>query len=246
VNAYATIARRGFSTPPLLVLRVRDRRGQVLEENEPPSPPETYTAATAANPISRAAAEGRGEGDRAPAALPVLPFAPAGGEPAVLGVPSSGLEPEVAYVLSSMMRDVVEYGTGAAARSLGRPLAGKTGTAQDHRDAWFVGFAPDLVAGVWVGFDSHEPLGTHETGAGAALPAWMSFMRAALARHPVTEFQAPPNVEFARVDARTGLLAADPSAPDAPLVAFVAGTTPRSAADQATGPAPQSFFMDDH
>ncbi len=244
VNAYATIARRGFSTPPLLVLRVRDRRGQVLEANEPPSPPETYTAATA-NPIPRAAGEGRGD-DRASAAFsPSLPF-PAGGEPAALGTPTSGLEPAVAFVLSSMMRDVVEYGTGAAARSLGRPLAGKTGTAQEHRDAWFVGFAPDLVAGVWVGFDSHEPLGTHETGAGAALPAWMSFMRAALARHPATEFQAPPNVEFARVDARTGLLAADPSAPDVPLVAFVAGTTPRSASDQATGPAPQSFFMDDH
>ena len=245
VNAYATIARRGFSTPPLLVLRVRDRRGQVLEENKPPSLPDTYAAATA-NPLSRAAGEGRGEGDRASAAIPALPFAAAGGEPAVLGIPSSGLGPEVAYVLSSMMRDVVEYGTGAAARSLGRPLAGKTGTAQEHRDAWFVGFAPDLVAGVWVGFDSHEPLGSHETGAGAALPAWIGFMRAALARHPAAEFQAPPNVEFARVDAKTGLLAADPSAPDAPLVAFVAGTTPRSASDQATGPAPQSFFMDDH
>ncbi len=237
VNAYATIARHGFFASPLLVLRVRDRRGQVLEEDP------TFTAATA-NPISRAAGEGRGE-DRAPAAF-APSMSPAGGEPGVLGTPISGIEPEVAFVLSSMMRDVVEYGTGAAARSLGRPLVGKTGTAQEHRDAWFVGFAPDLVAGVWVGFDSHEPLGSHETGAGAALPAWIGFMGAALARHPATEFQAPPNVEFARVDARTGLLAADPNAADAPLVPFLAGTTPRSTADQTTGPAPQSFFMDDH
>ncbi len=254
VNAFATIAARGFSTPPVLVLRVRDRKGQVLEEHEPLGPPAAYTPAVYAqpaagpSPLSREAGEGRGDGDRRSASSAPLPSPPAGGEgtaPRAMP-PASGLEPEVAFVLTSMMRDVVEYGTGAAAKSLGRPLAGKTGTAQEHRDAWFVGFAPDLVAGVWVGFDSHEPLGPHETGAGAALPAWMAFMHAGLARRPAADFQAPPNVEFARIDAKTGLLA-DPGAPDAPFVAFVTGTAPaRRAADQPLGSAPQNFFMDDH
>jgi penicillin-binding protein 1A len=158
--------------------------------------------------------------------------------------PASGLEPEVAFVLTAMMRDVVEYGTGAAARQLGRPLAGKTGTAQEHRDAWFVGFAPSLVAGVWVGFDSHDPLGPHETGAGAALPAWMSFMREALSGQAAASFRAPRNVEYARIDARTGLLA-EPGATDAPVLAFVAGTAPRhTSAAPPPGSAPQNFFMD--
>jgi penicillin-binding protein 1A len=242
VNSYATLAARGFATPPLLVLRVRDRKGQVLEEHQPVQAPEMYAA------VSELATT------TATSTATANPTATATPNPAVTNAvqtnttpphPQSGLEPAVAFVLSTMMRDVVEYGTGAAARSLGRPLAGKTGTAQEHRDAWFVGFSPDLVAGVWVGFDSHEPLGARETGAGAALPAWMAFMREALARRPAVDFQPPRDVQFARVDVKSGLLA-DPSSPDAPLVAFVSGTMPtRTAAEPAPGSTPQSFFMDD-
>jgi penicillin-binding protein 1A len=229
VNAYATMAARGFAAPTLLVLRVRDRKGQVLEENRPVSPPEAYAAATAN-----------------PSVIPTsTPTSDGAAQPPAPRIPESGVEPEVAFVLSTMMRDVVEYGTGAAARSLGRPLAGKTGTAQEHRDAWFVGFAPDLVAGVWVGFDSHEPLGSHETGAGAALPAWAAFLREALARRPAIEFQPPRNVEFARIDVKTGLLA-DATALDAPYLAFVSGTAPtRAAGESDLESTPQSFFMDD-
>jgi penicillin-binding protein 1A len=143
-----------------------------------------------------------------------------------------------------MMQAVIDHGTGGAARQLGRPLAGKTGTAQDHRDAWFVGFAPTLSAGVWIGFDSHEPLGPHETGAGAALPAWMSFMREALAGRPAAEFAMPPNVDLARIDPATGLLA-DPATADAPTLPFVSGTAPQhSASHPPPGSEPQNFFMD--
>lgn len=237
VNAFATIAAQGFAAKPLLVLRVRDRKGQVLEENLPLTIPENYGPAA---PTPEAAA--------APA--PVPPPAPPGEGPGgqetavpVPAIPESGVSPEVAYVLTSMMRQVVEYGTGAAARSLGRPVAAKTGTAQEHRDAWFVGFSPDLVAGVWVGFDTHDPLGARETGAGAALPAWLAFMRQATTRLGPAEFRVPQNVEFARIDAKTGLLSAEPTAP---LVPFVAGTAPtRSASDAEPGSAPQNFFMDD-
>ena len=258
VNAYATIAARGFATQPMLVLRVRDRKGQVLEENRPLAPPEAYGALA---PTSTSTTNATTNATTLPDPLtPTLSPSPVGGEgelpalptatatstsTAIRALPDSGLEPEVAFVLSSMMRGVVEYGTAQAAKSLGRPVAGKTGTAQEHRDAWFVGFSPELVAGVWVGFDSHEPLGPHETGAGAALPAWVGFMREALARVALADFQAPRNVELARIDPRTGLLA-DPAALDALLVPFVAGTVPQhSAGDPPPGSTPQNFFMDD-
>jgi penicillin-binding protein 1A len=155
------------------------------------------------------------------------------------------VRPEVAYVLVSMMKEVVQSGTGQAARALERPVAAKTGTAQEHRDAWFVGMTPDLVAGVWVGFDSHDPLGGHATGAGAALPGWLGFMQAAVGNRPPVDFAVPPGVEFARVDPRSGLLAAtDAPASAGVLLPFVPGTAPtRGAPDPARSP--QNFFQDD-
>ena len=265
VNAITTIAARGFATQPVLVTQVRDRKGQVLEAHPPVRAPEAYGAVVVpaamtldTNAISPSIPISTSNLPLPPALALVPPpnsaLSPTS-DPAttpiptpapIRALPESGLDPDVAYVLSSMMRDVVEYGTGQAAKALGRPLAGKTGTAQDHRDAWFVGFSPDLVAGVWVGFDSHEAMGSHETGAGAVLPAWSAFMREALARRPPSEFRPPAGVEFARVDPRSGLLA-DPALADAPFLPFVAGTAPvRMAAEAAPGSAPQNFFMDDH
>lgn len=156
------------------------------------------------------------------------------------------IRPEVAYVLLSMMEEVVQSGTGQAAKALERPVAAKTGTAQEHRDAWFVGMTPDLVAGVWVGFDSHEPLGSHATGAGAALPGWLGFMQAAVGMQPATRFPEPAGVDFAEVDPRTGLLApagADGSGHGVRLP-FVSGTAPTQAAPDPAR-APQNFFQDD-
>jgi penicillin-binding protein 1A len=247
VNAVTTIAARGFATQPVLVLRVRDRKGQVLEEHPPVRPPQAYGAMVV--PAATVMASPSPPADPPPStdlsASPSSSAASTAPASAVRAVPENGVDPDVAYVLTSMMREVIESGTGQAARTLGRPLAGKTGTAQEHRDAWFVGFSPELVAGVWVGFDSHDPMGAHETGAGAALPAWSAFMREALARRAPGEFQAPAGVELARVDPRSGLLA-EPGAADAPLLPFVAGTVPtRSAGEAPPGSAPQNFFMDD-
>jgi penicillin-binding protein 1A len=149
----------------------------------------------------------------------------------------------VAFVLGSMMRQVVESGTGAGAKALARPVAAKTGTAQEHRDAWFVGLTPELVAGVWIGFDDHAPLGPRETGAGAALPPWLSFMQAALGARPPSEFGAVPGVELVRIDPATGRLAPDGQS-NAPFAAFLAGTAPTESAGP--GAAPKNFFMDDH
>jgi len=96
------------------------------------------------------------------------------------------LKPEVAYVMVSLMRSVVEEGTahGAIAGRLRRPAAGKTGTTNDQRDAWFVGFTPDLLAAVWVGFDDMHKLGRGETGGKVAAPIWADFMAKAMAGRP--------------------------------------------------------------
>ena len=98
-------------------------------------------------------------------------------------------------------------GTGGRARELGRPLAGKTGTTNEQADAWFIGYSPDVITGVWVGHDESRFLGWGETGARAALPIWMEFMHAALDARPARDFPVPESIVFARVDRKTGLLA---------------------------------------
>jgi penicillin-binding protein 1A len=91
--------------------------------------------------------------------------------------------------MTAMLEEVIRFGTGIQARSLGRPAAGKTGTTQDYTDAWFIGFTPQITSGVWVGFDDKQiSLGKKETGARAALPIWLEFMQGALARMPPLDF----------------------------------------------------------
>jgi penicillin-binding protein 1A len=131
-----------------------------------------------------------------------------------------------------MMHGVIESGTAREAKKLGRPAAGKTGTTNDSMDAWFVGFTPDLVVGVWVGFDAERSLGSY-TGGRAATPIWTAFMSRALEGRPVRELPKPDDVTIVRVDAATGLLAVPGRASH--MQAFVAGTEP-------TRPAPQPAF----
>jgi len=110
--------------------------------------------------------------------------------------------------MMTLLRDVTEHGTGAAARVLNHPLGGKTGTTSDFTDAWFLGFSPSITCGVWVGYDSRESLGNKETGAVTALPIWMAFMRAAIAgkddeQFPGDDESAPMNQAGAGVPAKT-------------------------------------------
>ena len=117
------------------------------------------------------------------------------------------LSKENAYQIVSMMRDVIQRGTGIRARVIGRAdLAGKTGTTNDQRDAWFSGFNGDFVATAWVGFDQHEPLGRREVGGVAALPIWIEFMQTALKDRPENTLEQPPGVVTIRIDPATGLL----------------------------------------
>ena len=114
------------------------------------------------------------------------------------------ISPQTAYLMTSLLTSVVEEGTGRRARALKRPCAGKTGTTNDVRDAWFIGYTPDIIAGTWVGFDNQKPLGKNETGAVAASPIWVKFMQGALEGRPKKTFPVPDGVVFMRVDAETG------------------------------------------
>ncbi|BCX82516.1 penicillin-binding protein 1A [Methylomarinovum caldicuralii] len=116
------------------------------------------------------------------------------------------VEPRVHYLMHSMLQDVVRRGTAVRAKQLGRgDLAGKTGTTNDQRDAWFNGYAPPLVAIAWVGFDDGTPLGRGETGAHAALPIWIDYMKVALDGRPEYTFPQPEGIVTARIDPQTGL-----------------------------------------
>lgn len=156
-NAYATLQTNGLLAEPVMIIKVADQKGKVLEERH--------------------------------------------------AAPEQALNPSVAFLATSLMRSVVEEGTAVAVLELNRPAAGKTGTAQEFRDAWFSGYTADWVASAWVGFDDHEPIGPGETGGKAALPIWLGFMRAAHQGKPPREFPVPEGVKQVRIDPRTGKLA---------------------------------------
>jgi penicillin-binding protein 1A len=109
------------------------------------------------------------------------------------------MDPITAYQITSMLQGVVQRGTAAQASSLGYPLAGKTGTTNEYRSAWFMGYSPNLVVGVFIGFDDNRSLGEGETGATGPVPIFMDFMREALKGQPKTEFKVPKNAKFAMV-----------------------------------------------
>ncbi|MEM7766371.1 MAG: penicillin-binding protein 1A [Pseudomonadota bacterium] len=135
------------------------------------------------------------------------------------------LDPIVAYQVSHMLEGVVERGTGRRALRVGKPLAGKTGTTNDYKDALFYGFSPDLVVGVWVGFDEPKSLGNGEAGGAVAAPIFTDFMEAALADEPALPFRIPPGVRLVEIDARTGELPG-PATDDIIMEAFRPGTEP--------------------
>lgn len=144
-----------------------------------------------------------------------------------VGNPQPAISPGIAYVLNELLQAVVTEGTGRRANVLGRPTAGKTGTTNDGKDGWFVGYTADLVAVSWVGFDDQRSLGRNETGGKNALPAWVEFMKAAHAGKPVRPFPIPEGVELVTIDRETGLLAAEDAPESSKVVtAFVAGTAP--------------------
>ncbi|HXS03873.1 MAG TPA: penicillin-binding protein 1A, partial [Rhodanobacter sp.] len=186
-----------------------------LLDTRPPGPPPAEMTRTPANRLAAAGSAAApaesssidGVGD---AVLPADAHE-AGNHPPVLAPRVIG--PRNDYMITSLMKDVILRGTGAAARALDRPdLAGKTGSTNDHRDAWFVGFNGDLSTSVWVGFDDYSSLGRGEFGAKAALPIWMQYMGAALKGVPPNTLPMPPGISTVWINRNSGL----PTAADDP------------------------------
>jgi penicillin-binding protein 1A len=145
---------------------------------------------------------------------------------------------ETAYLITNMMEDVVQKGTGQAAKVLERPIAAKTGTTNDYINAWFIGGTPNLATGVYVGFDDRRSLGESETGARAALPIWIAFMKEALKQLPVVPFEIPDGVTFVKVDSSTGLLESEQEGEGQTGVVelFTKGSEPTQAAHRRLDP----------
>ncbi|HZD90669.1 MAG TPA: penicillin-binding protein 1A [Pseudolabrys sp.] len=146
-------------------------------------------------------------------------------EPVLIDRREQVLDPMTAYQITSLMEGVVRYGTGTALSHLGRPVAGKTGTTSDYKDAWFIGFTPNLVVGVYIGYDNPKSLGRGETGGRVAAPVVRDFMKDALKGKPAVPFRVPPGIKLVRVDPRTGVRVG-PEAKKAILEAFKPGTAP--------------------
>jgi penicillin-binding protein 1A len=227
-KVYSLFPRFGRRVEPIFFTKITDRDGKVLEERKPillPSSPKV-AAATSSNPATAGAPAAQASpGVTIPAQAGQQPFALPSYPPA--DDPDQLLDPRVAYVMSHLMKEVVTFGTGQEAQQLGRPAAGKTGTTSEYSDAWFMGFTPYVVTGTWVGYDNHRPIGPLETGARAALPFWLSYMRSVALSYPADDFQVPPGIVFASIDQHTGR-PVPPNSLKAIKEAFIEGTEPKA------------------
>jgi penicillin-binding protein 1A len=188
-RVYSVFATGGYLTKPYLIQRIEDADGSVLYEADP-----------AVACVSCVIAEQKWSSKIVE-------------EDSLAKLPKQAertLEPRLAFQMNSILQDVVLRGTGRRAMSLGRKdLAGKTGTTNDQRDAWFNGYNPDLVTTMWIGFDQLKPLGSKETGSSAALPVWIDFMKTALAGKPEKQLPPPEGLVTMKINAETGRAATD-------------------------------------
>lgn len=229
VRAFAVYANGGFRVQPHFIARVEDARRNVLEQADP---------LVACRECETATMVDANEGQ--PLAVAQQTPVNAGSQPPRLA--PRVLSPEINFLMTSMMQDVIRDGTGTAAKVLGRrDLAGKTGTTNEYRDAWFSGFNSDVVATAWIGFDQSTPLGRGEAGGRAALPIWVDYMRVALEGVPDRPVVVPDGVTKALVNAETGQPTTSTD-PDAIEEYFVKGAETQTVvvdqAPEATPPAP--------
>ncbi len=197
--AYAMIANGGKKISPSFIDRIQDNRGQTIwKHDRRPCDKCRDTEFTKDTPV-----------------------------PAVPDTREQINDPRTIYQITSLMQGVATRGTAASLGSLGRTLAGKTGTTNESKDVWFVGFSPNLVAGVFIGYDDPQPLGERETGGSVSVPVFKEFMEQALANVPDQPFRVPPGVQLVRVDPATGR---PPAGEDARVIleAFLPGTDPES------------------
>src|SRR5688572_24305981 len=198
VTAYATIANGGRKIDPTLLDRIQDRFGRTIYQHDQRQCAGCEAAVWTGEP-----------------------------EPELVDNREQVLDPMTAYQITSMMEGVVQRGTATIVKEVGKPIAGKTGTTNDEKDAWFIGFSPDLVVGVFIGYDKPRPMGKGQTGGVLAAPIFTEFMKVALADAPPKEFQVPPGLELMPIERATGLRA-NGSGQGVILEAFKPGTAPPS------------------
>jgi len=210
-TAYASFANGGFKVDPYLVTRVEDDKGKIVYEAHP----KRVCKECDSNQVSYA-------DDGTP-----LPAAPS--VDSKLRAPRI-IDARIAYIIDSMLRDVIDKGTGRLAKQLGRnDIAGKTGTTNGPRDSWFSGYNPNITTSVWVGFDANTLLGRKEFGSSAALPIWIDFMRTALEGMPDQLSRQPEGIVTVRINPDTGKPAM-PGDPDAIFEVFLGEDTGRTSA----------------
>jgi penicillin-binding protein 1A len=197
-SGFAVFANGGERIKPIFIKKIVTMKGEVVEENTP------Y--------IEMGEIEEKEEEEETP-------------ESPSLFLKEKVISVQNAFIMNHLLQGVVQHGTGQRAKVLGRPIAGKTGTSSDYSDAWFIGYTPSLLTGVWVGFDDKTSLGINETGARAALPIWISFMDQALESIPVETFIPPKGVKLVRVNIETGL-PSDGDSPETITEAFIDSTIP--------------------
>jgi penicillin-binding protein 1A len=174
-TAYAMLVNGGKRITPTLVDKVQDRTGRTIFRHD------------------KRPCEGCNVAAWSGQEMPVIP-----------DTREQVADPASAYQIVSMLEGVVKRGTARRISEIGKPLAGKTGTTNDSRDTWFMGFSPDLTVGVYIGYDQPKPLGDHEAGSTVAAPVFKDFMQQALAGHPAVPFRIPPGIRLVRVNAATG------------------------------------------
>lgn len=241
-NAFAVFDDRGRSSPPVLIRRVTDRDGRVVYEARPEPWPGDLAPEWTLLPK-----EDKDKLDRRPGEPLQSDDLGGDGQPLMPGVEKKpapkktyaedrgiGISPQLAYLMTNLLQSVVVEGTGSRVRALGRPVAGKTGTSDGVKDAWFIGYTPDMVAGVWMGNDDNRiGLGRGESGGHTAAPVFLYFMESALLGQPVHDFPTPDGVVFKQIDPRHGTLAG-PETPEPRWEVFGEGTEPTEGPPKST------------
>lgn len=234
-NTFAVFVSGGIYAKPYLIKEIRDFEGNVIVRTEL-----SEEAILELANFEQAPSDGSGASSAVAPKVKNLESSIAGSSERlsdIFGFDSVRklrvISPQIAYLTHSLLESVVREGTGARASSLGKPCAGKTGTTNDSRDAWFVGYTPDILCCVWVGFDDAKTLGSREQGARAALPIWLYFMREATKDKPSEGFPMPAGITLARIDRKTGLLATSDSQ-DVYVEMFIEGTAPKEFVPTAT------------
>jgi penicillin-binding protein 1A len=231
-QAYTVYPRLGRRVEPVFIKKILNREGDVIEDHPPQRLPD-YEDFLSFHFEDETESSDFPEGRNFENLLGTLEDARENRDikkevlaEAIEKNPDQLLDPRAAYLMTHLLREAVEEGTGRRARGLRRSAAGKTGTTNDYHDAWFVGFTPDVVSAVWVGFDEARSLGFNETGGRTALPIWLSYMQDAVKSYDDRDFLVPPGVLFTTIDSKTGKLA-DPDHSRARLEAFIHGTEPK-------------------